>query len=119
MRATTGLIYLASPYTHDDDDVVEQRVHDVCKAAASLMAGGHLVLSPIAHSHAIAKVGSLPTDFEWWQRVDKAIIDVCDELWVLQLDGWEESRGIKGEVEYAESIRKPVFYIDKSGKHIV
>ena len=103
-------IYLASPYSHPDPKVREERARLACVAAAEIMRSGHLVLSPIAHSHPIALAGNLPLDFEYWREFDESLIDWCDQVWVLMIDGWMDSKGIKAEVEYAEKTDKFVYH---------
>jgi len=105
------MIYLASPYSHPDQAVEQARFDAVCQAAAALMRRGHLVFSPIAHSHAIARFG-LPTDWAFWQRYDRAFLAWCDELWVLTLPGWEQSAGVQAEMRIAREMGKPVRLID-------
>lgn len=104
------MIYLASPYTHPDAAIREQRFHTVCRAAAALMRSGHMVFSPIAHSHPIAMHG-LPTTWDFWERVDREYLRRCDELVVLTLDGWKQSRGVQAEVRIAGDLGKPVRHL--------
>lgn len=110
-----GMIYLASPYSHDDPEVRERRFRQVCAAAARLMRGGHHIFSPIAHSHPIALAGNLPGDFEYWRAYDEAMIAACAEVWVLRLDGWQDSKGIEAEIMIAASTGKPVRFINLCG----
>ncbi len=110
--ARRPLAYLASPYSAPTDAEREARFHDVCVAAAILMNAGHHVLSPIAHSHPIAVHGLLPTEFAWWAEYDHALLDRCDELWVLTLPGWRESRGVTDEIAYARARGIPVKLVD-------
>jgi len=105
------MIYLASPYSHPDQAVERQRFDAVCQAAAALMRRGVAVFSPIAHSHAIARLG-LPTDWAFWQRYDRAFLAWCDELWVLKLSGWESSVGVRAEMAIAREMGKPVRLVD-------
>jgi nucleoside 2-deoxyribosyltransferase len=105
------LAYLASPYTHSDPGIVLARFDLVCEAAGDLLRAGHHVLSPIAHCHPIAMRNALPTDAAWWEKYDHALIDACDELWVLMLDGWRSSRGVVLEIAYARSKGKPVRWV--------
>jgi nucleoside 2-deoxyribosyltransferase len=97
------MIYLCSPYTHVDPAVVEYRFESACIAAASLMKQGHIVFSPIAHSHPISKyLGK--EDHQFWLRQDYDFLEQCDELIILMLDGWRESVGIKAEIEMAMDL---------------
>ena len=61
------LIYVASPYSHADARVREQRFDAACRAAAALMRDGQRVFSPVAHSAPIARYG-LPTDWAFWEE---------------------------------------------------
>ena len=104
------LIYLASPYSHPDRQIQEQRFQAVCQQAAEMMRRGELVFSPIAHTHPIAAY-DLPGDWAFWRRYDRAMLERCDELAVLQLDGWEESIGVKAEIAIAKDLNLPVRFI--------
>jgi nucleoside 2-deoxyribosyltransferase len=103
------MIYLASPYSHPDPAVREHRFQAACRAAARLIRLGRTVYSPIAHSHSIAAHG-LPTEWEFWESIDRRHLDDCDEVVVLMLDGWKTSAGVQAEIKYAEKHGKPVWY---------
>jgi len=107
-----GFIYLASPYSHPDPEVRHQRFEAVNRAAANLMRRGHVIFSPISHSHIIARDHDLPTDWDFWERIDVEFVKRCDELWVLKLNGWEESRGVCHEVDCAKFLDIPVKFIE-------
>ena len=105
------ITYLASPYTTPDNDKVTEasRYYYACKAAATLMQQGHTVFSPIAHSHRIARF--IPGhSHDFWMAQDLPFLDFADKVVVLTLIGWEESRGIKAEIEYARGKGIPVEY---------
>lgn len=106
-----SLIYLASPYTHSDPETVDLRYRVACAAAAILMEEGHTVFSPIAHSHAIADhlPDALRFNHDHWLRQDFAILEHCDELHVLPLPGWRDSRGVSTEIHFANARQIPVF----------
>jgi nucleoside 2-deoxyribosyltransferase len=104
------MIYLASPYSHPDPSVREERFRAACRAAAALFRAGHFLISPIAHSHVLVEHG-LPGDWTFWQRFDRALLARCDALFVLMLDGWEESVGVQAEIRIARELGKPVRYL--------
>lgn len=101
-------IYLASPYTSKYVNEMEERFRAACRAAGDLMNSGYLVFSPIAHTHPIAVVCDLPRHADFWMEYDETFIEWCDELWVLGIDGYKESKGIKAEVRIAEKLGKPI-----------
>lgn len=98
------LIYLAAPYRHNNPAVVEWRVEQINRKCAELMAAGHLVFSPISHSHPIAMQGNLPKNWAFWENYDRVMLSKCDELLVLKLPGWETSEGVQAEIRIAEGL---------------
>ena len=101
-------IFLASPYSSVDPAQVEYRVKQINKAAAQLMHEGHIVFSPISHSHYIAMQEDLPKTFEWWIKQNHAFIEWADSVCVLLLDGWENSVGVMDEIDFALELGKRV-----------
>jgi len=98
-------IYLACPYSHKDPAARAMRGEIVNIKAANLMMQGHLVFSPLSHSHSISAHCSVdPCDHDFWLRQDLWILAICDEMHILCLDGWRESKGIKTEIEFAEKL---------------
>ena len=96
-------IYLASPYSHPDKSVRENRFRAACKAASLLMVQGYLVFSPIAHSHTIAQYLDNHLDLDFWLEIDLSFLDSwADEMWILCIPGWWESKGIRREIEHAK-----------------
>lgn len=99
-------IYLALPYTGK-----EQRSFIISNyVAGELMLRGKSVYAPISHCHEIAKLHKLPTDFEFWKKQDEIFIGVCQELHVIQLEGWDVSVGVQAEIKIAEESCKEVKY---------
>jgi nucleoside 2-deoxyribosyltransferase len=105
------VIYLASPYSHPDAGVREQRFRDACQAAAALLRAGHAVFSPIAHSHPLVEHG-IPTGWSFWEGQDRKLLACCDEVVVLMLDGWDRSVGVREEIRIAREMGKPVRFLD-------
>jgi nucleoside 2-deoxyribosyltransferase len=101
-------IYLACPYSDPDEFVRFERYYAATKKAAELIRQGHIVYSPITHSHPINQTCNLPNDFEFWRESCLSFIDWCDEVYVLDIDGWKESKGVQEEISYALSKGKTV-----------
>lgn len=95
-------IYLACPYTHSRYYTTEYRVRVATNYAGKLINDGHLVYSPLTHCHPIAIAYGLPGDVEFWWPLNKSMIDWCEEVFVMCLEGWDRSAGIKRELEYAK-----------------
>ncbi len=104
-------IYLATPYSHDSEKTREERFKNVNKKASELMNLGHIVYSPISHSHPIAVQCGLPLGWEYWEKYDTTFIEWCDELMVYCQSGWEKSNGVKAEIKIAKRLNKSVKYL--------
>jgi len=105
-------IYLASPYSSPDKTICNNRFCSACKAAAKLMQDGYNVMSPIAHSHPVSQYIGNHLDHDFWINQDLSFLDSwADEIWILMIDGWQESKGVAAEIIHAEKIGLPVKYI--------
>jgi len=106
------MIYIASPYSHPNEDIRHQRYVEACKYAGFLIKQGIWAFSPIAHSHPIAQQLGLDTSFALWCGFDLDMLSRCDKLHVLMLPGWEDSKGITAEIEAARRLGIDITYID-------
>lgn len=107
-------IYLCAPYSAPTEEEREARFIQANKAAAKLMLEGHVVFSPISHSHPIAHHIGNHLSHDFWLRQDFAFMEWADELWILTAHGWSESKGIRLEMQEWERLGKPkiVYYIE-------
>lgn len=114
------LIYLASPYNHEVEDIRRNRFEIITMIAAHLMKQGHLIIAPIVHSHNILKHHNLGCGWEYWAEHDTAILTRCDELWITKMNGWNKSVGIAAEIEIARSLNMPLMQVnfDNFTRHI-
>ena len=108
------MIYLASPYTHKNPDIQVARFDAVCRVTSVLLKLGHVVFSPIAYSHQFSEYG-IPNELDFWLKFDAHFINKSSELWVLTIDGWKESVGVKAEIELAIIRGIPVKLVDEKG----
>lgn len=106
------MIYIASPYSDPDKEVVKFRTSVVCKYSAKLLKKKMSCVSPITMGTGIFQHATLPSDFEFWQHLSYDLLSICSELYVLKLAGWEESIGVQGEIEFAKKKNIPIHYID-------
>ena len=105
------LWYLSSPYSKyaQGRDVAYK---ESCRAAAELIRRGEIVFAPIAMSHSIAEHGGIdPYDYRVWMEQDEAILSECDGLIALMMPGWEESVGMRAEIEICLKRGKPIRYM--------
>lgn len=105
------MIYLASPYSNPDPEVMRQRFLEACRYTAEALASGLVVYSPIVHCPPMAERYDLPRDWEFWKKIDTEIISKCSELRVLKLNGWMSSRGVREEIAFAHERGIKVTYV--------
>lgn len=108
------LIYLAAPYSHDDPAVIEERIAAVCRVDSVLMQRGSFTFSPLL-KHFVRPFGNLPGDWDYWQDFCRVTLPKCSQVYVLALDGWEQSTGVREELKLAELLKIPVFLCGPDG----
>lgn len=105
--------YLAGPYSHPQPEIVALRYECHRQACAKLILAGGIVYSPIVHGHNL-----LPELAAWrhaeWIAYDLKILAKCNSVIVLMLDGWEESKGVQQELEFAKEAGLPIMYMKES-----
>ena len=108
------IVYLACPYTDPNPEIRKLRYNAANRAAADLIEKGFIVYSPITMTHPLdillaADGATLGTDY--WVAFDEAFMEACAEIFVLQIDGWDRSEGVKREVNFFVSVGRPITYI--------
>jgi len=104
------MMYIASPYTHDNPTVMKQRFEQVAGFTAYLMRDGFDAYSPIVHGHAIAELHDLPVDWAFWRKHCLSMLRKADAMTVYCLDGWQDSVGVQAEIEFCASCGIPIQY---------
>lgn len=102
-KPKSKLIYIASPYSHELDDVRVSNFRLVSKLAAKMVAEGNIVISPITYGHVLLDYHAMPSDWDFWKNFCLSFLERCDEIIVYQMPGWENSRGILEEIEFSKS----------------
>lgn len=106
------MIYLASPYTHPDPFIREERYLRACKVLAEqYLAKKRWAYSPIVHCHELAKIVQLPREASFWGDYNHHMLTYSSALHVLRIDGWMESAGVEQEIKWADELGKPVEFI--------
>lgn len=106
------LIYLASPYTHDDPWVRQERYERALDALTYLLRQDKFVYSPIVHSHHADGRLRGTKDHDFWMRQAIEMLHRCDAMTVLMLDGWKLSKGVAEEIVVASRLGIPVHYLE-------
>ncbi len=105
------LVYLASPYSHPDDNVREMNYKIISKIASEMVSEGKVVMSPISYGHNLLNYTDMPSDWDFWYNFCVTFLLRCDRLVVCMMPGWDKSRGVAEEIEIAIANNIPVEYI--------
>ena len=111
--------YVASPYAHDDEIVVEKRAFKACEITAELINNNKdtVVFSPIAYTHHLYKKYDADPEMGWYVfdlEFMHAFFDYKGKenfkLVILMIEGWNESDGVNLETAYAVNMDIPILY---------
>jgi len=105
------MIYLATPYSHDDPGERQRRYHASCRAAAKLLRAGIAVFNPLANAIPAVELGGLDLEHAEFLEIDLQFLRRSDEVLLLGLDGWEKSDGVRKEIFESFFLKKPVTLI--------
>ncbi len=105
------MIYIVSPYSHENPAVRQARFDAACRITAELIRQGKPVFSPIAYGHPLCYYG-LPLCWDFWQRHDLRFLEMCSEVVVLKLPGWTQSVGVNAEIAAARAMGKLVTFME-------
>jgi hypothetical protein len=101
------IIYLATPYSWSPNKA--KRIAD--EYTAKLMREGHIVFSPISHSHNVADYMSedLRKDHDFWMPQCLYWLGACTKMIVVSLDPAliETSTGVQEEINFCIENKIP------------
>jgi len=102
------LAYVAGPYTADTLDGVEENCRRARLVGKELAKCGPTVFPVVPHQTGrdMEDIG----DYEYWCEATLELMRRCDVVYAMQ--GWENSKGARGEVAEANKLGIPVIYHD-------
>lgn len=107
------VIYLASPYSHPNPKIQEDRYEEIAKMVSKLTKQGLIVFSPIFTGHNMLKYEKMPGDWSFWQTYCISFLVKCDEMWIYGIDGWGDSKGIEAEKKIAKDNKIPIKFLSR------
>lgn len=114
-----SLWYLASPYYHVRSEVRDSRARAVAIIAGELLEKGVHIFSPIAHGHAIHTHRPLKWESEDWLRYDEIYLKISCGIFLAEIPGWEKSKGVAWEVDWAKANNLVVTHIPSNDVHSI
>ena len=106
------IIYLASPYSDKNPNVVIDRYNKTCEKVAELTSQGLVVMSPIVYGHTLLNYKEMPSDWKFWKNFCETFLYKSDEMYVYKIEGWDKSEGLLAEIEIAKSLNMKITYIE-------
>ena len=101
-----ALVYLASPFAHPSETIREARLEAVRHVCGRMIDQGRIVLSPLVYAGELAQRGFHAP--QGWYAWDLQFLARSDKLVVLQLPGWQESKGVLVEIAAAQALHLPI-----------
>ena len=102
------LIYVACPYTHQDPKIVQLRYAVSAQVARQLFKEGLMVFAASMHNSLIAAMSGVGDQFSKWVEFNHLMIERVDKLIVVTMEGWEQSRGVQDQIDYAKKLGKHI-----------
>lgn len=112
------MIYLAAPYEKVEDK--EALMEELAIIIGKCLFFGIPIYSPLTLGHAATKVleviKHLPE--EHWRQLERSTMQSCEALYVYQREGWEESKGVRHEIELAKKLNLPIYKVTVKGINV-
>ena len=118
---TIPLVYIMSPYTHHNPEVMEQR-YDLVEHYEALLTykfPDALFYSPISHFHQTILAFGLPRDVDYWRKKNRCMIHRCQLGIMLRIEGWKESEGVEWERDLFTTLGTSYILDDTHSEHEV
>lgn len=91
---------------------------EICIAGAALAKLGISFYAPVALHHHVAITGGLDPDGDRWFKLNEPFLRSAAAVLVVKLSGWEESAGVKAELDLSRSLGIEHFYTDLGSVHV-
>lgn len=110
MKYKREVIYVACPYGHNKTSVKTFRVIVASLVTSTLISEGFVALSPLTHSSMLQLNTEIIKPEEVWRKHGLVLLERCDRVLVICMDGWKKSEGVKLETELALELHIPVTF---------
>ena len=116
------MIVVSGPYSSTDKEVKKARTKVIADVCVKIMTQGIfwysekklIGASPLLSGLAILEKSEmvLPDSYEFWNDFCRSFIRGAEALFVVDIEGWETSSGVRGEIKVARECSVPVYLID-------
>lgn len=106
--------YISNPYNGTEEQK-EQRAQIAAEVCGFLLKKGIYAWSPIVHNHAMMKTFNQFTLEERRTKIldfDFSLLKSSKGMIVLKIEGWDQSYGVKAEIDLCNQLSIPIKYLD-------
>lgn len=102
------IIFIAGPYFGEgDSDKIEKNIREAEKYQIALANQGIGFFCPHSHTEHFEKKAKAPENF--YRELDMIFLKRIADA-ILLIPGWEQSKGVKAEVEWAKKNNLKIFF---------
>lgn len=113
-------IFISLPYSDNDPAIRAMRARHCTNYALEMIKQGHQVISPVLMSHPLYEqslIDNYDILYDYWLDMTELYLRLADEIHVIKLEGWMNSKGVKFELDYAQRHNIPVVKIHSAWKY--
>jgi len=105
------MIYISVPYTGTTEET-QERMECAFDYFVALAERGLHAISPVLVGHQLIKRGKVTSAYDFWLPYSQDLLERCDEVHVLALPNYADSKGVRFEVNLAATLGKNLIIID-------
>jgi len=114
-------VYIALPYSHESASVRKFRYLECVKYAFELAAKGINFNSPVLLTHDVYELSlaaNVSIPYQFYIDMSEHGIKQADELHLLKLAGWDKSKGVGLELQWAKEHNMPIIEISPTRHYV-
>lgn len=112
-------IYLASPYSHTDSVIRQDRFEQAEKMTVDLINRNLNIFCPIVYCHELANRYAIDSTFDRWREFNFTMLRFASELYVLDIPGIADSEGVQAEVAFARQCGMTIMFVSWNSQGVV
>lgn len=110
------MIYVAAPFTSESPVTQSWRHERTCEFVSRMLSQGFHAFSPVCYCLPIAERNGWPTDAGRWHQFNMDVLRRCEAMYILQLPGWQNSKGVTIEIKTCVILGMAMVHYDEDFK---
>jgi hypothetical protein len=112
------MIFISSPFSSPLPAVQQARYERVMEFTSIMLGSGYQVFSPIVYCVPMAQRFNLPGDAAHWAKFNIEFLRQSEAMFLLQLPGWDQSKGVQMEMRLAKTLFIPVIHFNEDFEEV-